>query len=186
LQTALQAKFSFIDPNKKTILVTGHRRENFGQGFQNICLALAELAKNPAVQIIYPVHLNPSVQKPVYETLGHFKNIFLLEPQDYLPFIYLMEKSFVILTDSGGIQEEAPSLGKPVLVMRDTTERPEAVSAGTVKLVGTAVDRIVGTVNLLLNDPQEYIKMSNATNPYGDGTASQKIGEGVLYAHGVC
>lgn len=170
------SKFSFIDKNKKMILVTGHRRENFGQGFLDICKALAEISKNNEdVQIVYPVHLNPNVQKPVYDLLGNIKNIYLIEPQDYLPFVYLMNKSYLILTDSGGIQEEAPSLGKPVLVMRDTTERPEAVEAGTVKLVGTNSKNIERYINILLNDDIEYKKMSEAHNPYGDGAASDKI-----------
>lgn len=168
--------FDFLDPTKKLILVTGHRRENFGQGFLNICTALANIAKQyPDVQIVYPVHLNPNVQKPVNELLSGISNIYLIAPQDYLPFVYLMNRSYLILTDSGGIQEEAPSLGKPVLVMRDTTERPEAVEAGTVKLVGTDAVLIQQSVIELLENTDLYQTMAAAHNPYGDGTASQQI-----------
>jgi UDP-N-acetylglucosamine 2-epimerase (non-hydrolysing) len=169
-------QFDFLDPNKKLILVTGHRRENFGQGFLNICSALANIAKqHPEVQIVYPVHLNPNVQKPVNDLLSDISNIHLIAPQDYLPFVYLMNRSYLILTDSGGIQEEAPSLGKPVLVMRDTTERPEAVDAGTVKLVGTDAALIQQSVIELLENPDLYQTMAAAHNPYGDGTACQQI-----------
>ena len=176
MQARFAQQFDFLDASKKLILVTGHRRENFGQGFEDICLALANIAqKNPEVQIVYPVHLNPNVQKPVNELLSGIDNIKLIEPQDYLPFVYLMNKSYLILTDSGGIQEEAPSLGKPVLVMRDTTERPEAVSAGTVKLVGTNPVVIEGSVMELLENENLYKKMTEAHNPYGDGTACQQI-----------
>lgn len=176
MQAQFAQQFDFLDASKKLILVTGHRRENFGQGFEDICLALANIAqKNPEVQIVYPVHLNPNVQKPVNELLSGIDNIKLIEPQDYLPFVYLMNKSYLILTDSGGIQEEAPSLGKPVLVMRDTTERPEAVSAGTVKLVGTNPVVIEDSVQELLEDQDLYKKMTEAHNPYGDGTACQQI-----------
>ncbi|WP_335984108.1 non-hydrolyzing UDP-N-acetylglucosamine 2-epimerase [Acinetobacter haemolyticus] len=171
-----EQEFSFLDKNKKLILVTGHRRENFGQGFLNICTALASLAKKyPDIQIVYPVHLNPNVQQPVNELLANINNVFLIAPQDYLPFVYLMNRSYLILTDSGGIQEEAPSLGKPVLVMRDTTERPEAVEAGTVRLVGTDVNTIENAVIDLLENLTTYKIMSEAHNPYGDGTASQTI-----------
>ena len=166
----------FQELNSKFILVTGHRRENFGQGFLNICEALRVLAKkNPDINILYPVHLNPNVRKPVNELLSSVSNIKLVEPFQYEEFIYLMSKSYLILTDSGGIQEEAPSLGKPVLVMRDTTERPEAVEAGTVKLVGSDQDNIIKEVQNLLDDSGEYHKMSKAHNPYGDGNASVKI-----------
>ena len=176
MQARFAQQFDFLDASKKLILVTGHRRENFGQGFEDICLALANIAqKNPEVQIVYPVHLNPNVQKPVNELLSGIDNIKLIEPQDYLPFVYLMNKSYLILTDSGGIQEEAPSLGKPVLVMRDTTERPEAVSAGTVKLVGTNPVVIENSVMELLENQDLYKKMTEAHNPYGDGTACQQI-----------
>lgn len=171
-----EQQFDFLDPNKKLILVTGHRRENFGQGFLNICTALANIAKQyPGVQIVYPVHLNPNVQKPVNELLSGISNIYLIAPQDYLPFVYLMNRSYLILTDSGGIQEEAPSLGKPVLVMRDTTERPEAVEAGTVKLVGTDAILIQQSVVELLENTDLYQTMAAAHNPYGNGTASQQI-----------
>lgn len=176
MQARFAQQFDFLDANKKLILVTGHRRENFGQGFEDICLALANIAqKTPEVQIVYPVHLNPNVQKPVNELLSGIDNIKLIEPQDYLPFVYLMNKSYLILTDSGGIQEEAPSLGKPVLVMRDTTERPEAVSAGTVKLVGTNPVVIENSVMELLENQDLYKRMTEAHNPYGDGTACQQI-----------
>ncbi|MDN3453866.1 MULTISPECIES: UDP-N-acetylglucosamine 2-epimerase (non-hydrolyzing) [unclassified Psychrobacter] len=176
ITTLFKQQFDFLDDNKKLILVTGHRRENFGQGFENICLALANIAqKNPEVQIVYPVHLNPNVQQPVNELLTGIDNIKLIEPQDYLPFVYLMNKSYLILTDSGGIQEEAPSLGKPVLVMRDTTERPEAVSAGTVKLVGTDPTVIENSVIELIENKDLYKKMTEAYNPYGDGTACDQI-----------
>jgi len=160
----------------KFILVTGHRRENFGTGFLNICTALAEIArKHTDVDIIYPVHLNPNVQKPVYELLKEYPNIHLIAPLEYLPFVYLMSKSYIVLTDSGGIQEEAPGLGKPVLVMRDTTERPEAVEAGTVELVGTNKDLIVAKVTELLENKNKYDAMSKAHNPYGDGKAGGRI-----------
>lgn len=170
-----KAKFSYLDENKKLILVTGHRRESFGDGFKKICQALATIAENPEVQIIYPVHLNPNVQKPVYEILSDRKNVFLIEPQDYLPFVYLMDRSYLILTDSGGIQEEAPALGKPVLVMRNVTERPEGVTAGTVKLVGTNPDKIIAETHKLLENKDYYNQISFAHNPYGDGKATQKI-----------
>ncbi|MCP3130327.1 non-hydrolyzing UDP-N-acetylglucosamine 2-epimerase [Shewanella sp. KJ2020] len=176
LKDSLAAQFPFLEENKKLILVTGHRRESFGGGFERICEALAITAKaNPNVQILYPMHLNPNVREPVNRILGCIENIILIEPQEYLPFIYLMMRSFIILTDSGGIQEEAPSLGKPVLVMRDTTERPEAVEAGTVKLVGTDVAIIVDSINILLTDEESYKKMSFAHNPYGDGLACNNI-----------
>jgi len=160
----------------KIILVTGHRRENFGRGFEGICQALGDIAlKNPDVQIIYPVHLNPNIREPVNKALSNINNIHLVEPMEYLFFVKLMDVSYLILTDSGGIQEEAPSLGIPVLVMRDTTERPEALEAGTVKLVGTDQNKIVKMVNQLLMDDDEYQKMSKASNPYGNGFASQAI-----------
>ncbi len=165
-----------IDASKRLILVTGHRRENFGSGFEGICKALAELAsKYPDVQIIYPVHLNPNVQEPVNRLLSNHANILLIKPLDYLPFVYLMNQSYLILTDSGGIQEEAPSLGKPVLVMRETTERPEAVKAKTVKLVGTNFEKIVCEASALLDSDSYYQSMSQAHNPYGDGLASKRI-----------
>ncbi|EXB45635.1 non-hydrolyzing UDP-N-acetylglucosamine 2-epimerase [Acinetobacter sp. 1000160] len=171
-----QQQFSFLENEKKLILVTGHRRENFGQGFLNICQALANLAKKyPDIQIVYPVHLNPNVQQPVNALLADIDNVYLIAPQDYLPFVYLMNRSYLILTDSGGIQEEAPSLGKPVLVMRDTTERPEAVQAGTVRLVGTEIAAIEQSVAELLENLDVYAEMAAAHNPYGDGTACQQI-----------
>ncbi len=165
-----------LDDDKKIVLVTGHRRENFGQGFLDICSALKELAlKYPNCDIVYPVHLNPNVQKPVNEILSNVKNVFLIAPLDYEPFVYLMSRAYFILTDSGGIQEEAPSLGKPVLVMRDTTERPEALKAGTVRLVGTDVEKILQESIKLFEDEKEYKKMSKSHNPYGDGKACEKI-----------
>ena len=165
-----------INATKRLILVTGHRRENFGQGFINICEALKKLAlNNQDIDIVYPVHLNPNVQVPVKEILSDVNNIYLIEPLQYESFLYLMSKSYFIITDSGGVQEEAPSLGKPVLVMRDTTERPEALSAGTVKLVGTDLQKIIIEAQKLLDDTNEYGKMSRAHNPYGDGKACEKI-----------
>ncbi|ELE7615404.1 UDP-N-acetylglucosamine 2-epimerase (non-hydrolyzing) [Vibrio vulnificus] len=176
LKATLAAQFPYLDESKKLILVTGHRRESFGGGFERICEALAQTAKqHPEVQILYPMHLNPNVREPVNRILGSVENVLLIEPQQYLPFIYLMDRANIILTDSGGIQEEAPSLGKPVLVMRDTTERPEAVAAGTVKLVGTDVEKIVSNLNSLLTDSEAYQAMSFAHNPYGNGKACQRI-----------
>ena len=176
LNTELACSFPLLDESKKLILVTGHRRESFGGGFERICESLAITANaHPETQILYPMHLNPNVREPVNRILSGIDNIHLIEPQQYLPFIYLMSRAHIILTDSGGIQEEAPSLGKPVLVMRDTTERPEAVSAGTVKLVGTDVEVIVNNLNELLTDKNAYENMSFAHNPYGDGQASQRI-----------
>jgi len=169
-----------IDPTKRLILVTGHRRESFGGGFERICLALATIAKREDVQIIYPVHLNPNVKGPVEISLGELERVKLIAPLDYLPFVHLMRRADIILTDSGGVQEEAPSLGKPVLVMRDTTERPEAVDADTVKLVGTDADLIVRETSKLLDDQSAYDAMSRAHNPYGDGLASQRIRDAVL------
>lgn len=166
--------------NRRLILITGHRRENFGDGFLHICHAIQDLAKKfPEVDFVYPMHLNPNVRKPIHQVFGedlnNLGNIFFIEPLEYLPFVFLMEKSDIVLTDSGGIQEEAPGLGKPVLVMRNTTERPEAVDAGTVKLVGTDYDAIVDNVSKLLTDRNLYNKMSKATNPYGDGKACERI-----------
>jgi len=176
LASELASQYSFLDQNRKLILVTGHRRESFGGGFERICEALRSIAiQNPDCQVLYPVHLNPNVQEPVNRLLQDVENIHLIEPQDYLPFVYLMNRAYLILTDSGGIQEEAPSLGKPVLVMRDTTERPEAIEAGTVKLVGTDVEVIVSEVNELMNNAKHYRRMSEAHNPYGDGNACQRI-----------
>jgi len=181
--SALLAKMPFLEPSRKTtvLLVTGHRRENFGQGFESICLTLKTLAmESPELQIVYPVHLNPNVQGPVKRLLYGLDNIHLIPPCDYEPFVFLMQRATLILTDSGGIQEEAPSLGKPVLVMRDTTERPEAVAAGTVKLVGTDATRIQENVRLLLRDHTTYDSMSRASNPYGDGHACHRIVQSVI------
>lgn len=176
LAQQLAQSYPFLDEQKKLVLVTGHRRENFGGGFERICLALAELARQHSeIQIVFPVHLNPNVAEPVHRLLKGIDNLFLLEPQAYLPFIYLMDRAYLVLTDSGGIQEEAPSLGIPVLVMREITERPEAVEAGGVKLVGTQTDEIVRAVNELLNNHHLYHKMSQARNPYGDGRACERI-----------
>jgi len=170
----LNSQFSQLD--SKFILVTGHRRENFGEGFLNICKALKDIAtKHKDINIVYPMHLNPNVRRPVLDILDNISNIYLIEPLQYPEFVYLMSKSYLILTDSGGIQEEAPSLGKPVLVMRDTTERPEALETGTVKLVGTDKNKIITEVESLLQNKNEYEKMSKAHNPYGDGKSSKKI-----------
>lgn len=171
----LNSRFSFLDTTKKTLLVTGHRRENFGQGFLEICNALLELSQRDDIQIVYPVHLNPNVHGIVNKMLSGESNIHLIDPLDYVPFVWLMNKSYLILTDSGGVQEEAPSLGKPVLVMRDVTERPEAVEAGTVKLVGTSSQNIIEEVSALYNDKVLYEKFAVASNPYGDGNASKRI-----------
>jgi len=174
-RTRFESRFDFLDASKRLILVTGHRRENFGAGFVAICHALADIAARGDVQVVYPVHLNPNVQEPVQRILSGIKDVHLIEPQDYLPFVYLMDRSTFLITDSGGVQEEAPSLGKPVLVMRDTTERPEAVEAGTVKLVGTDKATIVREANRLLDDPAAYNAMARAHNPYGDGKAAARI-----------
>lgn len=176
LNAIAAAPSAFLDPVRKIILVTGHRRESFGDGFERICQALMEVAQqHPDVDIVYPVHLNPNVREPVNRLLSGINNVHLIEPLDYLPFVSLMSRAYIILTDSGGIQEEAPSLGKPVLVMRDTTERPEAVDAGTVKLVGTDTRNIVRELNRLLIDQDAYRAMSYAHNPYGDGQACGRI-----------
>lgn len=176
-----------LDSSRRLVLITGHRRENFGEGFISMCTAIRDLAtKYPDVDFVYPMHLNPNVRRPIYEVFGEIinhqpqasnRNLFLIEPLEYLSFVYLMEKSTIVLTDSGGIQEEAPGLGKPVLVMRDTTERPEALESGTVHLVGTNYDKIVGEVSTLLDDAEAYQKMSQAVNPYGDGHACKRICE---------
>jgi UDP-N-acetylglucosamine 2-epimerase (non-hydrolysing) len=180
LDTEMAARFPFLDATKRLILVTGHRRENFGQGFENICEALRDIAEQGDAQIVYPVHLNPNVQAPVNRILGGSKAVHLIAPQDYLPFVWLMRRAYLIITDSGGVQEEAPSLGKPVLVMRDTTERPEAVAAGTVLLVGTDADKIRTQTLRLLSDPAAYDHMARAMNPYGDGTAAARIADALL------
>lgn len=165
----------------RMVLITGHRRENFGRGFTELCEAIRQLAEsNPSVLFVYPVHLNPNVQKPVRDILGAVPNVHLIEPLDYLPFVFLMNRCYLVLTDSGGVQEEAPSLGKPVLVMRDVTERPEAVEAGTVKLVGTNREKIVTSIQELVNDRDAYLKMSRAHNPYGDGEAAPRIASFLL------
>lgn len=178
LRQRFDSRFGFLDPAKRLILVTGHRRENFGEGFENICRAMVDIAKvRPDSEILYPVHMNPHVREPVLRILGGsgLRNIHLIDPVDYLPFVYLMNRSDFIITDSGGVQEEAPSLGKPVLVMRETTERPEAVEAGTVRLVGTRKESIVGAALMLLDDRETYRRMKTAHNPYGDGKAAQRI-----------
>lgn len=176
LTAEFAAKFPYGQNGRRLILVTGHRRESFGSGFENICAALKDIAERfPDADVVYPVHLNPNVREPVFRLLSNSPNVHLIEPQDYLPFVYLMSRSYLVLTDSGGIQEEAPSLGKPVLVMRDTTERPEAVAAGTVKLVGTDTALIVSEVSKLMTDQAYYDAMSFAHNPYGDGLACQRI-----------
>ena len=176
LQASFAARFPYGQNGRQLILVTGHRRESFGAGFDNICAALKQLANDfPNCDIVYPVHLNPNVREPVYRLLSDAPNVHLIAPLDYLPFVYLMSRATLVLTDSGGIQEEAPSLGKPVLVMRDTTERPEAVAAGTVKLVGTDKAKIVSEASRLLTDSAYYDSMSFAHNPYGDGKACQRI-----------
>lgn len=181
LRQQFSEQFSFLHSDKKLILVTGHRRESFGGGFERICQALVNTAKaHPDVEVLYPVHLNPNVREPVNRLLQGIDNVHLIEPLDYLPFVYLMNRAHIILTDSGGIQEEAPSLGKPVLVMRDTTERPEAVEAGTVKLVGTEITAIVDSLEELLSDKVAYEQMSRAHNPYGDGQACGRVRESLL------
>ncbi|WP_313644873.1 UDP-N-acetylglucosamine 2-epimerase (non-hydrolyzing) [Stenotrophomonas sp.] len=185
LQSELAARFPFLDPSKRLILVTGHRRENFGGGFEQICQALKLIAERGDVQVVYPVHLNPNVQEPVHRILANQPGVHLIDPLDYLPFVYLMSRSHLIITDSGGVQEEAPSLGKPVLVMRDTTERPEAVVAGTVKLVGTSMTRILEEANQLLDRPEAYAAMAFANNPYGDGSAAAQISTLLAEENGV-
>lgn len=178
IETFLHARLPFDWKTERFVLITGHRRENFGSGFLAICEAIRQLAaRYPDVHFVYPVHLNPNVQKPVFELIDGYANIHLIDPLEYEPFVYLLKHAYIVLTDSGGIQEEAPSLGKPVLVMRDVTERPEAVEAGTVRLVGADTAKIVSNVSELLSDDQSYLAMSKAHNPYGDGKASQRIVE---------
>jgi UDP-N-acetylglucosamine 2-epimerase (non-hydrolysing) len=181
LREAMRRRFDFLTDGRRMILVTGHRRESFGDGFRRICLAIAEIAQRPDVEIVYPVHLNPNVREPVEKILGGRPRIHLIAPQEYLHFVYLMKRSAFILTDSGGVQEEAPSLGKPVLVMRDTTERPEAVRAGTVRLVGTDARAIVEASHQLLDDAAHYEQVSRRHNPYGDGLASDRIVAALLH-----
>ena len=180
LRTGLESRFPFLDAGRRLILVTGHRCENFGQGFENICNALARLSRRPDLEIVYPVHLNPNVREPVNRILGGNPAVHLIDPVEYVAFVFLMDRAHFIVTDSGGIQEEAPSLGKPVLVMRELTERPEAVEAGTVKLVGTDADAIVRESERLLDDDAVFAVMSNAHNPYGDGRASRRIVKEIL------
>ncbi|MFV1876160.1 non-hydrolyzing UDP-N-acetylglucosamine 2-epimerase [Nioella sp.] len=177
INNTLTSTFDFLDPGKRLILITGHRRENFGDGFENICKALRSISTEENVQLVYPVHLNPNVQEPVKRILGDLDNVHLIEPLDYLPFVWMMRQSHFIITDSGGVQEEAPSLGKPVLVMRNTTERPEAVTAGTVRLVGTDSEVISDAALTLLNDQSAYEDMARAMNPYGDGKAAARIAD---------
>lgn len=176
-------RFDFVDPKKRLILVTGHRRENFGEGFESICKAIQKISERKDVQIVYPVHLNPRVQKPVRDFLGNSENIHLIEPLDYISFVFLMDLAYMILTDSGGVQEEAPSLGKPVLVMREVTERPEAIEAGTVRLVGTNEEKIVEETERLLDNPIHYETMSQSHNPYGDGHAAERIVQTIMETH---
>lgn len=180
LAAELGGRFDFLDPDRPILLVTGHRRENFGQPFLDLCTAIRDLAQAHPIQVVYPVHLNPNVQSAVQQVLRDQPNVHLIAPLDYLPFVYLMKRSHVILTDSGGIQEEAPSLGKPVFVMRNVTERPEAVEAGTVRLVGTDRERIFSEVTRVLVDQNAYDEMSQAHNPYGDGLASRRIVDAIL------
>jgi len=180
LQKEMEKQFSFLDKSKQLILVTGHRRENFGIGFENICNGLLSLSNRSDVEIIYPVHFNPNVRNPVERLLTNNCNIYLIDPLDYVPFVYLMEQCYFIITDSGGIQEEAPALGKPVLVMRNVTERPEAIEEGTVRLIGTDKQKLVYEANLLLDNSKHYKTMSKAHNPYGDGQASERIVHGLL------
>jgi UDP-N-acetylglucosamine 2-epimerase (non-hydrolysing) len=186
LAQRIAARFAFLDPSRRLVLVTGHRRESFGLGFENICRALAELARRHAdIEILYPVHLNPNVREPVFRILGGLPAVHLIDPVEYLPFVHLMDRAHLIVTDSGGIQEEAPALGKPVLVMREVTERPEAVEAGTVRLVGTDFARIVEETSRLLTDPAAYRRMATAINPYGDGRAAERIERALERAHGL-
>jgi UDP-N-acetylglucosamine 2-epimerase (hydrolysing) len=176
LRRRVAARFPFLDDDRRLILVTGHRRENFGEKFADLCRALRRIAmERPDVQIVYPVHFNPNVQKPVRSILNNLANVSLIEPQEYLPFVYLMMRAYLIITDSGGIQEEAPALGKPVLVSRDTTERPEAIEAGTARLVGTSIEGIVAAVTQLLDDDGAYERMAQSHSPYGDGRATERI-----------
>lgn len=175
LRAQLEHQFGFINNHKRLILVTGHRRENFGEGFEQLCQALAELSKRADIQVVYPIHLNPNVREIVFQRLGGAANIFLIEPVEYLAFVYLMSKSYLILTDSGGIQEEAPALGKPVLVTREVTERPEAIAAGVAKLVGMDCEKILNEIYQLLDDSLAYEAMAKSQNPFGDGSSGDQI-----------
>ncbi len=175
LRAGIEQRFPWLDPTRRLLLVTGHRRENFGSGVDGICVALKQLAKRDDLQIVYPVHPNPNIRGPVYVALGSSPNVKLIDPLDYLDFVWFMQRAHILLTDSGGLQEEGPFLGKPVLVMRDVTERPEAISAGTARLVGTDASRIVANVNLLLDDEEQYRRFGRRSNPYGDGLASRRI-----------
>ena len=175
LENEMARRFLFLDPTKRLLLITGHHRESFGRGFESICRALRQIAERDDVELLYPVHFNPNVHDPARRILGNLPNFDLIAPLDHLPFVYIMGRAYFIITDSGGIQEEAPSLGKPVLVMRDTTERPEAVDAGTVRLVGTETESIVKEIERLLDSVESYQRMTKVHNPYGDGKASQRI-----------
>ena len=180
IKSELEKKFSFLNPSKKLILVTGHRRENFGTKIESICHAIKEISQRPDIEIIYPAHLNPNVQEPVKRILGGLKSVHLTTPEDYLPFIYLMQRSHFIITDSGGVQEEAPYLGKPLLVTRESTERPEVVKAGTALIVGHSPKTLVAAGERLLDDKEFYKTMSRVHQPYGDGNACQKILNSIL------
>ena len=180
MRAGLEDQFAFLDQTKRLILITGHRRENFGDGFEMICKSLAQISERADVELVYPVHLNPNVQEPVHRILDNRPNVHLIDPLDYVPFVSIMDRAEIVITDSGGIQEEAPSLGKPVLVMRDVTERPEAVRAGTVRLVGTDSVQIVRETEMLLDDQTHYDSMSRSHNPYGDGKASARILEELI------
>jgi UDP-N-acetylglucosamine 2-epimerase (non-hydrolysing) len=180
LRGEIEREFDWLRPGRRLILVTGHRRENFGEGFRQICQGLARIAEREDIEVVYPVHLNPNVRGPVTEILGNRSRIHLIEPLSYTRFVYLMSRAHILLTDSGGIQEEAASIDRPALVMRDTSERPEAIQAGAVKLVGTDADRIVAEVNRLLDDPAAYAAMTGKVNPYGDGTAGRQIVEALI------
>ncbi len=180
LKDNLNQQFNYLDPRKRLILVTGHRRENHENGLGQLCQALLKIAERDDVEIIYPVHLNPQVQKIAYPILNNYKNIYLIAPLDYVPFVYLLQRCELVITDSGGVQEEAPSLGKPVLITRNTTERYEGVTAGTAILAGTEMNKIISLTHELLDNPAKYLSMSHAHNPYGDGQASQRIAYDLL------
>lgn len=181
LKARLNEQFPFLDESKRLLLITGHRRENFDGGLERVCRALAEIGKRPDVQIVYAVHLNPKVRRVVWDVLADCPSVHLIEPQDYLPFVHLMNRAYLIVTDSGGIQEEAPGLGKPVLVTRDTTERPEAIAAGTARLIGTSQEALIANVTELLDDREVYEAMAQARNPFGDGDAAKRITERIKF-----